>query len=114
VGDSFPHDWPLYVPAEKTTAIPTLVRLKRVAIKPVHCCRLLPFGRSAWCHCVCRRSAWAHRQPCTWVASGPGRECRQSRHKKATLKTYKGFPHGMPTTEAETLTPTCWQDESAA
>jgi hypothetical protein len=21
----------------------------------------------------------------------------------ATLKTYKGFPHGMPTTEAETI-----------
>jgi len=23
--------------------------------------------------------------------------------KNATLKTYKGFPHGMPTTEAETI-----------
>jgi hypothetical protein len=23
--------------------------------------------------------------------------------KKMTLKTYKGFPHGMPTTEAETI-----------
>jgi non-heme chloroperoxidase len=23
--------------------------------------------------------------------------------KKGTLKTYKGFPHGMPTTEAETI-----------
>ena len=23
--------------------------------------------------------------------------------KKETLKTYKGFPHGMPTTEAETI-----------
>ena len=23
--------------------------------------------------------------------------------KKATLKIYKGFPHGMPTTEAETI-----------
>jgi non-heme chloroperoxidase len=23
--------------------------------------------------------------------------------KKSTLKTYKGFPHGMPTTEAETI-----------
>ena len=23
--------------------------------------------------------------------------------KNATLKTYKGFPHGMPTTQAETI-----------
>jgi non-heme chloroperoxidase len=23
--------------------------------------------------------------------------------KKGTLKTYKGFPHGMPTTEADTI-----------
>ncbi len=23
--------------------------------------------------------------------------------KNATLKTYKGFPHGMPTTEADTI-----------
>jgi non-heme chloroperoxidase len=23
--------------------------------------------------------------------------------RNATLKTYKGFPHGMPTTEAETI-----------
>ena len=23
--------------------------------------------------------------------------------KNSTLKTYKGFPHGMPTTEAETI-----------
>ena len=23
--------------------------------------------------------------------------------KKGTLKTYKGFPHGMPTTEAATI-----------
>lgn len=23
--------------------------------------------------------------------------------KNGTLKTYKGFPHGMPTTEAETI-----------
>ena len=23
--------------------------------------------------------------------------------KSGTLKTYKGFPHGMPTTEAETI-----------
>jgi len=25
--------------------------------------------------------------------------------KKGTLKTYKGFPHSMPTTQAETMTP---------
>jgi non-heme chloroperoxidase len=23
--------------------------------------------------------------------------------KNSTLKTYKGFPHGMPTTEADTI-----------
>jgi non-heme chloroperoxidase len=23
--------------------------------------------------------------------------------QKGTLKTYKGFPHGMPTTQAETI-----------
>jgi non-heme chloroperoxidase len=23
--------------------------------------------------------------------------------KNATLKTYKGFPHGMPTTQADTI-----------
>jgi non-heme chloroperoxidase len=23
--------------------------------------------------------------------------------KKGTLKTYKGFPHGMPTTQADTI-----------
>jgi non-heme chloroperoxidase len=28
--------------------------------------------------------------------------CRRS-FKDGTLKTYKGFPHGMPTTEAETI-----------
>jgi non-heme chloroperoxidase len=25
--------------------------------------------------------------------------------KNATLKTYKGFPHGMPTTQADTINP---------
>ena len=25
--------------------------------------------------------------------------------KKGTLKTYKGFPHGMPTTQADTINP---------
>jgi non-heme chloroperoxidase len=25
------------------------------------------------------------------------------RKNNSTLKTYKGFPHGMPTTEAETI-----------
>jgi non-heme chloroperoxidase len=28
--------------------------------------------------------------------------------KDATLKTYKGFPHGMPTTEAETINQDRW------
>ena len=28
--------------------------------------------------------------------------------KNGTLKTYKGFPHGMPTTQAERSTPICW------
>ncbi len=27
--------------------------------------------------------------------------------KNGTLKTYKGFPHGMPTTQADTIKPTC-------
>ena len=27
--------------------------------------------------------------------------------KNGTLKTYKGFPHGMPTTEAATINATC-------
>jgi non-heme chloroperoxidase len=25
--------------------------------------------------------------------------------KNGTLKTYKGFPHGMPTTQADTINP---------
>ena len=29
--------------------------------------------------------------------------CRPSCLKNGTLKTYKGFPHGMPTTEAATI-----------
>ena len=29
--------------------------------------------------------------------------CRQSCCKNGTLKTYKGFPHGMPTTQADTI-----------
>jgi len=35
-----------------------------------------------------------------YVAAGP-----QSAKllKNGTLKTYKGFPHGMPTTEADTI-----------
>ncbi len=28
--------------------------------------------------------------------------------KNGTLKTYKGFPHGMPTTQQTRSTPTCW------
>ncbi len=35
--------------------------------------------------------------------------------KNGTLKTYKGFPHGMPTTQAETSsTPTCWPSSAGA
>jgi len=28
---------------------------------------------------------------------------RRLGHADSTLKTYKGFPHGMPTTEADTI-----------
>jgi non-heme chloroperoxidase len=35
-----------------------------------------------------------------FVAAGP---LSAKLLKKATLKTYKGFPHGMPTTQAETI-----------
>jgi non-heme chloroperoxidase len=35
-----------------------------------------------------------------YVASGP---LSAKLLKNGTLKTYKGFPHGMPTTEAETI-----------
>ncbi len=31
------------------------------------------------------------------------RRCRQSFLKNGTLKTYKGFPHGMPTTHADVI-----------
>jgi non-heme chloroperoxidase len=35
-----------------------------------------------------------------YVASG----CRSAKLlKNGTLKSYKGFPHGMPTTQAETI-----------
>jgi non-heme chloroperoxidase len=37
-----------------------------------------------------------------YVASGP---LSAKLLKNGTLKTYKGFPHGMPTTEAETINP---------
>lgn len=39
-------------------------------------------------------------QVVAYVASGP---FPAKLLKKGTLKTYKGFPHGMPTTEAETI-----------
>ena len=29
--------------------------------------------------------------------------------KNGTLKTYSGFPHGMPTTKRRRSTPTCWR-----
>jgi non-heme chloroperoxidase len=35
-----------------------------------------------------------------YVAAGP---LSAKLLKNGTLKTYKGFPHGMPTTEAETI-----------
>ena len=35
-----------------------------------------------------------------YVAAGP---LSAKPLKNATLKTYKGFPHGMPTTEADTI-----------
>jgi non-heme chloroperoxidase len=35
-----------------------------------------------------------------YVAAGPR---SAKRLKNGTLKTYKGFPHGMPTTEADTI-----------
>ncbi len=35
-----------------------------------------------------------------YVASGP---MSHELLKNGTLKTYKGFPHGMPTTEAATI-----------
>jgi non-heme chloroperoxidase len=35
-----------------------------------------------------------------YVAAGP---LSAKLLKKGTLKTYKGFPHGMPTTEAATI-----------
>ena len=31
------------------------------------------------------------------------RRSRRRLLRNGTLKTYKGFPHGMPTTEAETI-----------
>ena len=34
--------------------------------------------------------------------SPPGR-CPHKLLKNGTLKTYKSFPHGMPTTEADTI-----------
>ena len=35
-----------------------------------------------------------------YVAAGP---LSAKLLKNATMKTYKGFPHGMPTTQAETI-----------
>ena len=35
-----------------------------------------------------------------YIASGP---MSHKLLKNGTLKTYKGFPHGMPTTEADTI-----------
>ena len=35
-----------------------------------------------------------------YVAAGP---VSAKLLKNATMKTYKGFPHGMPTTEADTI-----------
>jgi pimeloyl-ACP methyl ester carboxylesterase len=35
------------------------------------------------------------------AAANPGAGCLKL--KNSTLKTYKGFPHGMPTTEADTI-----------
>ena len=35
-----------------------------------------------------------------YVAAGP---LSAKLLKNATMKTYKGFPHGMPTTEADTI-----------
>jgi non-heme chloroperoxidase len=35
-----------------------------------------------------------------FVAAGP---LSTKLLKNATMKTYKGFPHGMPTTEADTI-----------
>jgi hypothetical protein len=37
---------------------------------------------------------------CPYVASGP---LSAKLLKNGTLKTYKNFPHGMPTTEADTI-----------
>jgi hypothetical protein len=56
-----------------------------------------PIGRTDF---VCRRLQ-SGRSP-------PSEQCRLTRLsskllKNGTLKTYKGFPHGMPTTEADTI-----------
>jgi non-heme chloroperoxidase len=40
-----------------------------------------------------------------YVASGP---MSHKLLKNGTLKTYKGFPHGMPTTEADTINADLW------
>jgi len=45
-----------------------------------------------------------------YVASGP---LTAKLLKNGTLKTYKDFPHGMITTQAETITPICWHSSGA-
>ena len=41
--------------------------------------------------------------PCASSGPASGRTA-----ENGTLKTYAGFPHGMPTTHADPSTPTCW------
>ena len=41
-----------------------------------------------------------------YVAAGP---LSAKLLKNGTLKTYKDFPHGKPTTQADTIMPTCWR-----
>ena len=45
-----------------------------------------------------------------YVASGP---LSAKLLKNGTLKTYKGFPHGMPTTRPTPSTRTCWHSSKA-
>ena len=45
-----------------------------------------------------------------YVAAGP---LSAKLLKNGTLKTYKDFPHGMPTTHATRSMPTCWHSSKA-
>ena len=74
-----------------------MASVSQARLSCVRFCAVLPDTRAGSFSLFC--SLWATGAK-TWGDAGP---LSAKLLKNGVLKTYKGFPHGMPTTQAETI-----------